>query len=89
MRGKCRVTESWSFTVTISGTKSPATRSMRILEVANHGFCIRTANSHLTLLETLSCHTDVALHDEEGNCFWLGAAGQRLDEDPNVGFDMC
>ena len=48
-----------------------------------------TANKYVTLLELLSLHTDIPLHDEEGNCFWLDEAGQRLDEDPNVGSDTC
>ncbi len=36
--------------------------------------------------EALSFYSDVPLHDEEGNCFWLDDAGQRLEEDPNVNF---
>ena len=36
--------------------------------------------------EALSFYPDVPLHDEEGNCFWLDDAGQRLEEDPNVTF---
>lgn len=34
--------------------------------------------------DRLFCSADVPLHDQEGNCFWLDDAGNRLDQDPNV-----
>ncbi len=68
---------------TISGTRSREIHSLRTLEVGIQvpWLCMLApapAVSHTTT------YADVPLHDEEGNCFWLDEAGQRLDQDPNV-----